>query len=288
MPVKNVRRDLPALEKVAKDLYGRSATLVDRPKAGDVGALDAADKLVRSTRGGKTTAVLGAARAEDLVFRARVVQAAYDLAASGASFSGARDTDAVNTAHWRLDVAGEMHVRKWLPDGTIGSPAKALTDIFQNGDKYGFECATAMMVIYHKAILDHVGAKRFDEMFTEPRMLGFFRWSIEDDDYVDVKKLSHRRAKLMPGSHYYFANPGAEKGSAWGGENVIYLGDGLFYAHGVVGARGDYVVTEKEIVDTLASLRRPGSREKPKRIALEMHMDGLAVSKKAVPEGARA
>ena len=66
----------------------------------------------------------------------------------------------------------------------------------------------------------------------------------------------------------------------------MYIGDGQFYAHGIVGASGSYLVTEQEILATLSSLREPGATTKPKRIDMAMWLDGYALSKKAFPDGA--
>jgi protein-glutamine gamma-glutamyltransferase len=143
-----------------------------------------------------------------------------------------------------------------------------------------------MMVIYHKAILDHIGDAAFDKLFSEPRMLAFFRWEVEDSDFKDVKRLTHKPMPLVPGSHYYYKNPDAsDENSAFGGENVIYLGEGKFYAHGCVGDDGTYIIDEQDLMRTLSALRRPGADKAPYRIDMEMHMDGLAVSKLAVPGG---
>lgn len=286
-PVRTAARtDFASLERLARELHGPDVRLVDGTGAtGAVGALDARDRL-RFEKGGKPIdRVLGAKRAEDLAFRKCVVDAAYALADSGASFSGSADGDKVNTALWTMGYGGKMGVRKFLADGSLGKPSAALKDIFDNGRAYGFECATAMMVIYHKAILEHVGAEAFDALFTEPRMMSFFRWSIEDDDFADVKTLLHKPTPLRPGSHYYYENVDASpENSAFRGENVIYLGEGKFYAHGVVGASGQYIVTEQELVRSLSSLRRAGATKAPRRIDMEMHLDGLALSKKAVAE----
>jgi len=277
------------LTGLVREMYGEDAKLTDAPQAGVVGALDPKDRLERTTAGKKTSRVLGAAKTEDLAFRQRVVDAGYALAAGGASFSGHWSSDRVNKTLWTLGYGGRMQVRKFLPNGELGKPSAALRDIFENGQHYGFECATAMMVIYHKALLEHLGDEKFDALFSHPKMLAFFRWDIEDDDYAKVKKLS-MDPKLegkapVPGSHYYFKNPdAAPENSAFRGENVMYLGDGKYYAHGVVGASGTYVVTEVEIMKTLSALRSPGSTVKPFRVAMEMHLDGLAVSKLAVPQ----
>lgn len=270
-------------EAVAKELHGPTARIVDR---GVVGVLDKKDRLVREEGGRTVNGAVGVKRNEEIAFRARVVTAAKELAASGASFAGSADGDRVNQKLWTMGFGGRMQVRKFLADGELGRPSAALRDIFDNGHQYGFECATAMMVIYHKAILDHVGDDAFDAMFTEPRHLAFFRWSIEDDDFLDVKKLVHKPTPLMPGSHYYYTNPDASaENSAFGGENVLYLGDGQFYAHGIVGSSGTYLVTEQDIMDTLSALRRPGATTKPSRVAMAMWLDGYALSKKAFPDG---
>lgn len=272
-----------AAELVAKELYGPSARIEDK---GVPGVLDKQDRLIRDQGGRTINGVVGVKRTEEIAFRARVVTAAKDLAASGASFAGSAAGDKVNKALWTMGFGGRMQVRKFLPDGEIGKPSTALRDIFHNGRAYGFECATAMMVIYHKAILDHVGDAAFDAMFTEPKHLAFFRWSIEDDDFLEVKKLVHKPVPLQPGSHYYYTNPDASaENSAFGGENVLYLGEGQFYAHGIVGSSGTYLVTEKDIMDTLSALRRAGATTKPSRVAMAMWLDGYALSKKAFPDG---
>jgi hypothetical protein len=270
-------------ETVAKDLYGPSARIIDK---GVPGVLDKKDRLVREEGGRTINGVVGAKRNEEIAFRARVVTAAKDLASSGASFAGSAEGDRVNQKLWTMGFGGRMQVRKFLEGGEIGKPSAALRDVFTNGHQYGFECATAMMVIYHKAILDHVGDAAFDAMFTEPRNLAFFRWSIEDDDFLDVKKLVHKPMPLMPGSHYYYTNPDASpENSAFSGENVLYLGDGQFYAHGIVGSSGTYLVSEQDITDTLSALRRSGSSIAPSRVAMAMWLDGYALSKKAFPDG---
>jgi protein-glutamine gamma-glutamyltransferase len=276
--------DLKTAEMVAKELYGPEAKIVD---GGVPGVLDAKDTLVRQNpRGEQVTRTLGVRRSENIAFRAHVVQAAKALAASGASFSGSEATDKVNETLWTKGYGGKMQVRKWLANGEVGKPSAALRDIFENGKKYGFECATAMMVIYHKAILDHVGDDAFDKMFSEPRNLAFFRWDITDSDFVDARRLVHRPTPLQPGTHYYFENPDASKeNSAFGGENVLYLGEGKFYAHGIVGDSGTYLVTEKDIVDTLSSLCERGADTAPRRVNMAMWLDGYALSKKAFPDG---
>jgi protein-glutamine gamma-glutamyltransferase len=252
---------------------------IDRPKAGVVGALDPGDtvEIKRKNRVQKTR--LGDERFNDIKLRTLIVKAAHGLAASGAVFSGSSETDAVNGKLWTMAYGGRIQARKFLRGGLLGSPANALNDIFKNGNKYGFECATAMMVIFHKAILEMVGSKEFDEMFTEPNYLRFFRWDLKDDDYLALEKITKKAGTLVPGTHYYFRNPDAsEENSAFRGENVIYLGKNeagadLFYAHGIFGADQTYVVTRDEIMDTLRRLRKPGSRVEPHLLEFSYSLD---------------
>jgi hypothetical protein len=287
MPVKPTLPSFSAVRGLVRELYGEGAKLTDSPTRGVVGEIDAFDRLqMLDAAGTAKTRKLGMTRKEDLVFRQRVVEAAHDLAAGGAQFSPSHQSDKVNSALWTMGYGGKIQARKFLPNDQLGKPSAALQDIFDNGNAYAFECATAMMVIYHKAILDHIGADKFDALFSQPRMLSFFRWSIEDEDYTKVKKLVEDdkiiKQPPKPGAHYYFLNPDAsDENSAFGGENVLYLGDGTYYAHGIVGDSGSYIVTEDEIMATLSALRKPGATTKPHRIGLELEMDALKVAKLA-------
>jgi Protein-glutamine gamma-glutamyltransferase len=286
MPVISARspiKDLNTVATVTREVFGAEAIVVDK---GMPGALDHKDVLVRSQDGATVTAPLGVKRSEEIAFRSHVVIAAKALAASGASFSGSADADKVNPALWTMGYGGRIQVRKFMPDGSFGKPSDALRDIFSNGKAYGFECATAMMVIYHKAILDHVGDDAFNKMFSEPKNLAFFRWSVEDEDFTDVKELVYKPMPLQPGSHYYYKNPdAAPENSAFAGENVLYLGNGQFYAHGIVGAEGTYLVTERELISWLSKLRKPDATTKPFRVDMAMWLDGYALSRKAFPDG---
>ena len=284
MPVKPTLPSFGAVQGIVREMYGPDARLEDSKVEGVRGQIDAMDDIHYASRSGAAKIEkLGVAGAEDVVFRQRVVDASYGLAKSGAQFSASHSTDKVNKALWTMGYGGKIQVRKFLPNDQIGKPSVALRDIYENGSDYAFECATAMMIIYHKAILDHIGDEKFDELFSEPRMLSFFRWSIEDDDYTSVKKLVEDdkiiKQAPKPGAHYYIANPDAsDENSAFRGENVLYLGDGTYYAHGIVGDSGTYIVTEEEIIATLSALRKPGATTKPHRIGLELEMDALKVA----------
>ena len=53
--------------------------------------------------------------------------------------------------------------------------------------------------------------------------------------------------RLEASAHYYIANPDAsDENSAFRGENVLYLGDGNYYAHGIVGDSGTASLPKKK------------------------------------------
>jgi protein-glutamine gamma-glutamyltransferase len=287
MPITRAKLFTRATEIVKHEL-GDNVQVVDNLKAGVVGMLDGKDHVVRKDprTGATRKSVMGVKRADDVAFRLKVIDAARALATSGAEFSPGSDTDAVNPALWSLSYGGKMTVRKFPKDGSAGSPARALRDIFDNGQMYGFECATAMMVIYHKAILDTVGEEAFDAMFSEPRSLAFFRWSIKDADYVAAERMTDGEPGWMPGTHYYYRNPDAsDENSAFRGENVIYLGsekgERMFYAHGVVGKEGTYLVSEKDLVRSLRMLRKRGAKTEPFREKFSYRIDAPTIEKRA-------
>jgi protein-glutamine gamma-glutamyltransferase len=141
------------------------------------------------------------------------------------------------------------------------SAAAAVDDIFKSPSKYGFECATALVIVYYKAMLELLGPKDFDRICSDLRI---GPWDQEDhlarslvrDGSSTSEATAARRATLRVGEYGYFRNwdvspKGREEG--WQGENVIYLGGDRFYGHPFG------VSTEKHIVDELGTFRNPGS-----------------------------
>jgi len=276
--------DFGAIGRILSRVVGRKVEIEDRPGARE-GVVDAKDRYIETKAGQTKKALLGVKRLNDATIRFHAVRAARDLAASGAEFSGGHDTDRVNKKLWTMGYGGKIQVRKFLKPGILGSPAAAMRDIFEHGNKYAFECATAMMVIYHKAILDMVGDDVFDAMFTDPSYLKFFRWDEKDADYLACERMEDgKNFELVPGSHYYYRNPNASD-PAFGGENVLYLGkndngEHEFYGHGLIGSSDEYIVTEKEMMDSLTALQT--THEKPPfREKFRYHIDGHALMKRA-------
>lgn len=144
-------------------------------------------------------------------------------------------------------------------------PSVALMDIFNNPDLYKFECATAMVILRYRAMLEMIGENDFNRICSD---LQIGVWDQEDHAAdvwevtgksakgEDAEMTDETRAKLMPGDYAYFKNwdvtEAAFKGG-WQGENVIFLGEGKFYGHPFG------IVEGKKIVDYLNKHRKAGS-----------------------------
>ncbi len=262
MPITGPKLGHTSFQNLLKEVYGSSLVLKD---AGKKGVVDPGDILVFTDKGGRLVKTrLGKTRYEQARMQLLVVNAARQFAAAGVAFSGSSREDKVNQRLWWMGYGGKMGVRQ----GT--RPSEALNDIFKNGRLYGMECATATLVILYKAILDRIGPKDFDVAFAKTRL---FRWEIEDDDFKKAKRTG-KLPGFWPGDHTYFKNPEFDpSNSAFQGENVIYLGKGEYFGHGLG------IVTERELIDSLNSLRRPGARKSAFRDDFELRIDPKTIAK---------
>ncbi|MHC4831374.1 MAG: peptidoglycan-binding protein [Planctomycetota bacterium] len=147
-----------------------------------------------------------------------------------------------------------------------GVPASvALMDILNNPDFYQFECATALTIVRYKAIHDLIGAKDFDRICSDMRI---GPW--ESDDHakdswlidgagakgVENEATAEQIDMVKPGDYAYFSNWDVSKAGfegGWQGENVVSLGDGLYYGHPFG------VIAGSDIVSHLNENRKEGS-----------------------------
>lgn len=214
------------------------------------GVLDAADWIVSD--GGKLSRVnevMGEQAWKRLRIDCAVVDAAFALSQSPAKFGG-NDFD---WARWRSVGDGAFKPRFFM------KPSESVRDLFAHPERYEYECATAMVIVYYKAMLDVLGDKRFNEVC---RDLQIGPWVME----ADLERLFVRRGDSIPisepplelGEHTYVKNfdvspEGREAG--WQGENVIYVGDGLYYGHPFG------IVDSQEIRSALDGQRNQGSTQ---------------------------
>lgn len=137
---------------------------------------------------------------------------------SGASFAVFNETRA-DDRYWTISEQGGMRLKRGA------KPSAAISDIYKNGSEYAFECATAMIIVYYYAALQFLGAETFDKYFTD---LYLYSWVTDSDLGLKIVTTN----EPIPGDVVYFDNPDNRK-PQWQGENSVYLGDNLFYGHGM-------------------------------------------------------
>lgn len=176
----------------------------------------------------------------ELTTRSRITEAAAALNNSGARFATFEDSYC-NERYWQLQPSGAFRLRSGV------APADGIRDIFRNGRQYAFECATAMVIVLYKAVLEAIGEPSFNTYFGG---LVLYDWQYDSD----LRIISRTTGASYPGDVRYFNNPDFNPTNPeWRGENTIQLPGGLYYAHGL-GIR-----RPEEILRILNMRRRPGS-----------------------------
>jgi protein-glutamine gamma-glutamyltransferase len=236
--------------------------------------LDTGDLVFTKADDGKVTVEQVSKKLADQVTVAKaMVDASYKMQGSGISFQLIKNHKA-NPDFWNVGSGGVLTLKEGV------KPSDAMQDMIKNGNKYGFECATGLVAVYYHAMLDVLGPKDFDRVASDLR-LG--PWVTEDDLEMLMTTTYPRSGssveselgsyKLTPGHYYYFKNfdvtPEAyERG--WQGENVIYLGEGKFYGHGIGLGDGSMFISK------LRSEAKPGGKE-PALINIEAHLSPKVV-----------
>jgi len=180
----------------------------------------------------------------ELDLRAAIVKAAEDLNRSGLRFAVFSKSYA-NPEYWTRRSDGGFLLKTGV------KASEAIRDIFKNGRLYGTECATAMPIVYFKALLDVFGDEAFDRMF---RSIYLMNWHYLPPELAATGRMQAARTYL-PGDRRYVANPDVDPETPeWQGENVIDLGNGFYYGHGMGRRRVE------EIIRALNFNRAPGAR----------------------------
>ena len=177
----------------------------------------------------------------ELTLRNNIIEAAKSLNRSGAEFT-TFETSRCNEEYWHVTNFGGFQLRR----GAL--PSDAIRDIFRNGEEYAFECATAMVIVYYRAVLASIDLQWFNHLFADMLL---YDWKYDQD-----LRLIEKKDIQLPGDVVYFKNPEVNPETPeWQGENAVVMGNGTYYGHGIgiTGAR--------QIISVLNSLRKPGATQ---------------------------
>ncbi|TGB00423.1 protein-glutamine gamma-glutamyltransferase [Sporolactobacillus shoreae] len=168
----------------------------------------------------------------EIKMRNETIEASHALLSSGVAFATFYYS-ACNDRFWSLTGDGGFELRP-------GSPAsEAIRDIFNNGESYAFECATAMMIVFYKALIETISEDRFNEIFQH-----LFLWDWQNHPFFPLKN-AYRVGQGIPGDVRYFKNPEVSPQTPqWQGENAVDLSDHLYYGHGIGILSPDQIITE--------------------------------------------
>lgn len=178
----------------------------------------------------------------ELTLRASIVNAAKELARSGLEFRVFRKSKA-NPDYWQRTDEGGFRLQSGV------KPYDAINDIYKNSSQYGTECATAMVIVYYKALADVLPEELFNRLFSDIYLMD---WQHLDPD-MGIETIK-KPPDYFPGDVRYFKNPDVDPLTPeWQGENTIDLGGGRYYGHGIG------ITTADTIIDSLNSARVEGS-----------------------------
>ncbi|EOD01796.1 protein-glutamine gamma-glutamyltransferase [Caldisalinibacter kiritimatiensis] len=180
----------------------------------------------------------------EIQLRINIIKASTDLNRSRFSFRTFRKS-ICNPEFWERTNNGGFLSKEGI------SSWDAINDIYINSSMYGTECASAIVIVFYKAVTDIYPKKLFDRIFPTVYIMN---WHHIDKDlgvrtYRDIND-------YLPGDCRYIKNPDVDPETPeWQGENVIDLGNGYFYGHGI-GIR-----TIKQMIRILNNFRRQGATE---------------------------
>ncbi|USK33215.1 protein-glutamine gamma-glutamyltransferase [Bacillus sp. F19] len=156
----------------------------------------------------------------ELDLRIEIVKAATALYQSGVKFTTFAYSRC-NPVLWNLTSQGAIVIKQGVP------PSEGIRDLYANGKLYGFECATAIVAVFYKAVLEIIEERHFNRLFAG---MILYDWHYDDDLGV----FTRRGNDFLPGDCVYFKNPDFDpEKPQWRGENAIDMGHDLYYGHGI-------------------------------------------------------
>ncbi|WP_433942910.1 protein-glutamine gamma-glutamyltransferase [Paenibacillus sp. SN-8-1] len=178
----------------------------------------------------------------ELQMRQEITSAARKLNSSGAKFAKFKNSRC-NEAFWIRESNGGFR----LKDGV--KPSDAINDIYRNGPMYAFECGTAIVIVWYKAVIEPISADSFDAYFKN-----LLLYDGEHDPNL-VLQTTDIGEEAYPGDVQYFENPDFDPFKPeWQGENVVLLRPNLYYGHGIG------IESSEQIIAALNRKRKPGSQ----------------------------
>jgi len=209
------------------------------------GKLDENDKVFTVDAAGKIDVQnVGAALRDRVRIGAAMVSACEQMDREAHSFALIKD-HAFNADFWTPTGNGSFALKPGV------KPSEAMADIAANPSKYKFECATALVIVHYKAMLELLGPKDFDTVCANLRMGPWVyestmatNWNIDGSGSTEADPT--RQGLLRAGDYTYFKNWDVStegKAAGWQGENVISLGEGKYYGHPFGIATGEHIVS---------------------------------------------
>ncbi|MFC1707569.1 hypothetical protein ACFL59_12270, partial [Planctomycetota bacterium] len=254
------------------------------------GRLDKDDLIfVKDARGEVNVQKIGQALRDRVAIGAAMVDASYAMSEAEHRFGGLE----FNLGAWQIEDEDEEYdhgMGVMVPAPGI-PPSVALRDIFNNPKLYQFECATALTIVRYKAILDLVGDKDFDRICPDLRV---GPWEAEDHAKKtwkvsgqaargnEVAADERGQAQVKPGEYTYFKNWDVSKSGfegGWQGENVISLGEGLYYGHPFG------VISGEDIVEYLNGHRKADSPRSASLLDIRARIDASILKHDRDPYG---
>jgi len=176
----------------------------------------------------------------ELTLRKNIIVSAKAMNQSKVKFSLFRNSYC-NSKYWDLTSVGGFLLRRGV------KPSEAIQDIYLNSSRYGFECATAMIIIYYHAVLNVIGETLFNQLF---QAIYLYSWHAD----TDLGVRPYDTQDLIPGDVAYFNNPEFNPETPqWRGENAVLFEDDTYFGHGIG------IQTPELMIQDLNKNRKPGS-----------------------------